>query len=121
MKFFLELLRQMIGSRIETSVTLVKIDAAIAYLNVIKGTRRLAIMICLAVFGVVVLACGFLLVPLALCLFMPWAPETWVIVAASIGAAYVLVPLIVVLSLFSQKRWMKASRADKLANAALKG
>jgi len=121
MKFFMELLRQMIGSRIETSVTLVKIDAAIAYLNVIKGTRRLAILITLAVFGIVVLACGFLLIPLGLCLFMPWAPETRVIVAASIGAAYVLVPLIVLLSSLSQKRWMRASRADKLANAALKG
>jgi len=121
MKFFWELLKQLIGQKIETSVALFKIDAAITYLNIIKGTRRMAMLFCLMVLGVVVLACGFLLIPVALCLFMPWTPQTRVIVAASFGSAYILIPLIVVMTLLSQKRWMRASRADKLLHAALKG
>ena len=59
------------------------------------------------------------MIPLALCFFMPWAPETRAIVAISFGAAYVLIPLVVVIALFSEKRWMKASKADKLVKEAL--
>ena len=121
MKFFIELFWHLVGEKVETSVALFKIDAAITYLNVIKGTRRMAMLLCLMVLGVAVLACGFLLIPVALCLFMPWPPETRAIVAASFGAAYVLVPSIVVMALFAQRRWMRASRADKLLSAALKG
>jgi hypothetical protein len=121
MKFFVELFWQLIGTKIETSVALFKIDAAITYLNIIKGTRRMAILFCLMVLFVALFTGGFLLIPVALCLFMPWPPETRVIVAASFGSAYILIPLIVVMALFSQKRWMRTSRADKLLNAALKG
>jgi hypothetical protein len=119
MSFLGEILKRLIGSEIEASVALVKIEAAIVSLNVIKGTRRIAMLVCLLVFSVVILACGFLMIPLALCFFMPWAPETRAIVAASFGAAYVLIPLVIVIAFFSEKRWMKASKADKLVKEAL--
>jgi hypothetical protein len=115
-----EVLRRLIGSEIDTSVALVKIEAAIVSLNVIKGTRRVVILACLLFFFVVVLACGFLLIPIALCLFMPWAAETKAIVAAAFGAAYVLAPLITAMVLLSERRWMKASNVDKLVKEALK-
>ena len=115
-----EVIRRLIGSEIDTSVALVKIEAAIVSLNIIKGTRRVVILACLLVFFVVVFACGFLLIPIALCFFMPWAPETRVIVAAAFAAAYVLVPLIAAMVLLSERRWMKASKADKLVKEALK-
>jgi len=115
-----EIIRRLIGSEIESSVALVKIHAAIVSLNLIKGARRLTVIFCLLVLSIVMLACGFLLIPVALCLFMPWSPETKTIVAASIGAAYIFIPLIVVLALSSEKRWMKASGADKLVKEALK-
>ena len=114
MNYWSEVLWRMLDSKLKTSLDLVKIRAAIVYLKVIKGARHLTILFFVLVICVVVLACGFLLVPVALCLFMPWAPLTKAIVAASFGAAYILIPLIVVLALFSQKRWMKASKVDKL-------
>jgi hypothetical protein len=120
MKWWAEILKQVIGSRIGASISLVKIQAAIAYMNLIKGTRRVAILLCVLVVGMVVLACGFLLVPIALCLFMPWTPETRAIVAISVGAAYVVIPLIVMMVLFSEKRWMRAARMDKVLKEALK-
>jgi hypothetical protein len=115
-----EMLWRLVGSKMETSVALAKIQAAIVYVNLVKGTRRFAMLLCVLVFSVVILACGLLLIPVALCLFMPWTPETKTIVAASFGAAYVIIPLIVVMSLFSQKRWMKASQAGKLVQDVLK-
>jgi hypothetical protein len=51
---------------------------------------------------------------------MPWAPETKAIVAISFGAAYILIPVIVVLTLLSKRRWMKMSRAAQLLKEALK-
>ena len=115
-----EVIRRLIGSEIDASVALVKIEAAIVSLNVLKGTRRVTILACALVFCVVVFAGGFVLVPIALCLFMPWAPETKAIVAVGFAAAYVLVPLIAVMVLLSERRWLKASKADKLLKEALK-
>jgi hypothetical protein len=69
---------------------------------------------------IVMLACGFLLIPVALCLFMPWSPETKAIVGASIGAAYIIIPVIVGTSLFSERRWMRTSGIAKLVKEALK-
>ena len=114
------IIRRLIGSEIESSVALVKVNAAIVSLNILKGARRLTVLLCLLVMFIVMLACGFLLVPVALCLFMPWSPETKAIVGASIGAAYIIIPVIVGTSLFSERRWMRTSGIDKLVKEALK-
>ena len=115
-----EIFRRLIGAEVNASVALLKIQSAIVYLNIIKNTRRLTKLVCLLVLFIIVLACGFLLIPISLCLFMPWTGETKAIVAASVGAAYILIPLIVMLSLFSERRWLRVSRADKLVRAALR-
>ncbi len=118
--FWREIFRRLVGSEIDASVALFKIESAIVYLNFIKGARGLAKLLCMLVVTIIVLACGFLLIPIALCLFMPWSGETKAIVAAAFGAAYLILPLIALLVLFSEKRWMKASRADKLLKEAFK-
>jgi len=106
--------RDLIESYVRTIIDLLKIEAAIAYLKVLKGTRRFVIVTMLLFFFVVVLGCGFLLIPIALLLFMPWAPETKAIVGISIGAAYVLIPIIVISMLLSEKRWIRWSGVGKL-------
>jgi hypothetical protein len=118
--FWREIVQRLIGTEIEASVALVKIQSAIVYLHVLKNARRLTKLICLLVLFVIVLACGFLLIPVSLCLFMPWTPETKAIVAASFGAAYVVIPLIVVMILFREKNWIKVSKVDQLLKEALK-
>jgi type VI protein secretion system component VasK len=120
MSFWREIFRRLIGSEVDTSIAIVKIQSAIVYLNVVKDFRRMSMLLCLLVFAVVVLACGFLLVPISLCLFMPWTPETKAIVAAGFGVAYVVISLIVVAVLFREKSWMKASKADKLLKEVFK-
>jgi hypothetical protein len=118
--FWMKILRRLAGTQLREAFATVKLQGAIAYLKLVRGTRRAAMLFCLLILCIIVLGCGFLLVPVALCLFMPWAPETRAIVAASIGAAYIIIPVIVVLVLFSEKRWMKASGAAKLVKAALR-
>jgi MFS family permease len=107
-------LKGRIESYCSTMLELLKVKAAITYLSIIRGARRFVIMVAVLVFCAVILACGFLLVPIALLLFMPWAPHTKAIVGIAIGAAYVLVPLILAAVLLSEKRWLRISRADEL-------
>jgi hypothetical protein len=106
--------RDLFESYVRTIVDLLKIEAAIAYLKVLQGTRRFVIAVMLLFFFVVVLGCGFLLIPIALLLFMPWAPETKAIVGICIGGAYVVIPIIVISMLLSEKRWVKWSGVGKL-------
>ena len=107
-------LRGRIESYCCTMLELLKIKAAITYLSIIRGARRFVIMLVMLVFCAVILACGFLLVPIALLLFMPWEPHTKAVVGIIIGAAYILVPAILASVLLSEKRWLRISRADEL-------
>jgi hypothetical protein len=65
------------------------------------------------------MAGGAVLMPLALCLFMPWQPQTKALVACAFGAVYLLAPLIVAIVLMSEKRWMRMTRAGKLMKHVL--
>lgn len=107
-------IRDLIESYVQTTIDLFKIEVAMAYMKVLKGTRRFFIIATLLLFFVVVLGCGFLLVPIALLLFMPWDPQTKAIVGICIGAAYVIIPIVVISMLLSEKRWVKWSGIGKL-------
>ena len=109
----------LVKSYLESVFELLKIKAVLGYINCIKSVRRIFLMWCFLVFCLVLLAVGLGLVPLALCLFMPWSPQTKAIVAISFGAVYVIVPLIIMLTVFSSKRWMKMSGANDLVKNVL--
>jgi hypothetical protein len=113
-------LKGRIESYCSTMFELLKVKAAITYLTIIRGARRFVIMLVALVFCAVVLACGFLLVPIALLLFMPWEPHTKAIVGIIIGAVYILVPLIGASVLLSEKRWLRISRVDELLRSVKK-
>ena len=112
---FKELVRSYIGSLFD----LVKIRAAVGYVNGIKVTRRLFMLWCALVFCLVLLAIGLALIPIALCLFMPWSAETKAIVAIAFALVYIIVPLILLIVVFSQKRWMRIFKANELVSSIL--
>lgn len=90
-----------------------KAQAAIVYLEGIKGTRRILILFCLMVFIITLVGAGFVLIPVALLLFTTWQPQTKAIVGVAIGAVYLLIPLVGVFFVLSEKRWMKVTGARK--------
>jgi hypothetical protein len=114
MNAFSTFIRDLIESYIRTTIDLLKIEAAMAYLKVLRGARRFFVVATLLLFFVVVLGCGFLLIPIALLLFMPWDPQTKAIVGICIGAGYVLIPAVVISMLLSEKRWIRWSGIDRL-------
>jgi hypothetical protein len=96
---------------LEPSLKMLKLRAAIYYLEGVKGARRILILICLLVFVITLIGAGLVMIPLALLLFMPWEPTTKAIVGIIIGAIYLLVPAIALISLLSEKRWMRLTGA----------
>ena len=96
---------------LEPSLKILKLRAAIYYLEGVKGARRILILICLLVFVITLIGAGLVMIPLALLLFMPWEPTTKAVVGIIIGAIYLLVPAVALISLLSEKRWMRLTGA----------
>jgi len=112
-------LRMAFKALVESPLRRAKIRAVIYYLEMIRTARKAVMALGVLMFCVLLMAAGAVLIPLALCLFMPWQPETKALVACAFGVVYVIGPLIVAMVLMSEKRWMRITRADKLLNDVL--
>jgi hypothetical protein len=97
---------------LEPSLKMLKLRAAIYYLEGVKGAHRVLILICLLVFAITLIGAGLVMVPIALLLFMPWEPVTKAIVGMGVGGVYLLVPVAALISLLSEKRWMRLTGAN---------
>jgi hypothetical protein len=113
------ILKGLVNSYLDSLLELAKIRAAVCYVNGLKVTRRLLMLWCRLAFCFALLAMGLGLIPIALCLYMPWTPQTKAFVAIAFALVYIIVPLIVILRAFSQKRWMRISRANDLVGSVL--
>ena len=113
-------LKKLVKSYLDSALELFKIEAVTCYLNSIKAVRQLTMLWFLRLFCLILMAVGLGLIPIVLCLFMPWALQTKAIVALAFAAVYVIVPLIFILTGFSQKRWMKASGANEMVENVLR-
>jgi hypothetical protein len=99
---------------LDPSLKMLKLRAAIYYLEGVKGARRILILVCLLVFVITLIGAGLVIVPLALLLFMPWDPATKAVVGIVVGAIYLLVPAVALISLLSEKRWMRLTGATEV-------
>ena len=108
------ILRMAFNALVEPCLRRAKIRAVIYYLEMIQAARKSVIILGALIFCFVIMAVGAVLIPLALCLFMPWQPQTKALVACTFGAVYLLAPLIVAIVLMSEKRWMRMTRAGML-------
>ncbi len=68
-------------------------------------------MICLLVFVITIIGAGLVTIPLALLLFMPWEATDKMVVGIVVGAIYLIFPTVALISLLSEKRWMRVTRA----------
>lgn len=96
-----------------------RIRAVIYYLESIKTARQVVLVMAAVMLCFVIIAGGAILIPVALCLFMPWPPMTKALVAGAFGAVYIAVPLVVALVLMSEQRWMRLTRANELMKDAI--
>ena len=107
--------KMLVGS----SVRRVKIRAVMYYIESIRTVRETIAIVAVLMFCILIMAGGALLIPLSLCLFMPWSPTTKAIVASAFGIVYLAAPLLLASTLMSEKRWMAMTRADALMKDVL--
>ena len=99
---------------LKPSLKMLRLRAAIYYLQGVKGAHRILILICLLVFVVTLIGAGLVMIPMALLLFMPWEPTTKAVVGLIVGAVYLLGPAVALFSLLSEKRWMRLTGATDI-------
>lgn len=102
-----------------SSVRMLKIRGAIYYLEGVKSTYRALIQVCLVAFLITLVGAGLVLIPLALFIFMPWEPATKAVVGIVIGSVYMIVAGVGLISLLSEKRWMRLTGASEILHKLL--
>jgi len=90
-ELILSFLKRLVGSYVDNILDLIKIEATIYYLHGVKVLRRIFIVLSLLIFLIAILAAGFVMVPVALLLFMPWAEKQRLSWQSFFAAAYILI------------------------------
>lgn len=114
MGFLKGLLFALAGKYVQTAIDVVKVELAIAAVKAIGGARKLFMLLSVWIFLLTLIAVGLAMIPVALCVFAPWTPETKLIVALTFALIYIVVPVALLSSLMSERRWMKIFHADQL-------
>ena len=104
---------------LEPVIRSLKAQAADIYLEGMKGARRALVLLCLLVFVITLVGAGLVLIPFGFLILVPWEPQTKGIVCLVVGAVYILVPLIAMVPLLSEKRWMSVTGAEETAKRIL--
>jgi O-antigen/teichoic acid export membrane protein len=91
---------------------MLKLRVAIYYLEGVKGAHRILILTCLTVFMITLIGASLVMIPVSLLFFMPWEPITKAVVGIVIGAIYLIIAVITLISLLSEKRWMRLTGAN---------
>ena len=105
----------------KTTIDLAKIEFATMYVKAIKLIRRECMISTLIVFGVVIFANAMGVVQVAVLLYAPWSVPGRIAAALSLGIVTSILPLVIVLRLFSEKRWMEMTHADEITRKAVDG
>jgi len=104
---------------VDPLIRVLKVKAAVFYLEGVKGARRVLILLCLLIFVITLIGAGFVLIPISLLIFAPWEPQTKAIVGIAVGTVYLLVPLAAVLLVLTEKRWMEVTGAQDFVKKLL--
>ena len=101
---------------LDSLIRRLKAQVANIYLEAMKVTRRVVVAFGFMMFVVALIGAGFVLIPLALLLFMPWGPHTKAVVGIVTGVAYIVIPLVGMLVGLSEKRWLALTGARDALN-----
>ena len=101
-------------------VSLMKIEAAKAYVLGVKTIRFFLLGALFALFSLVLFASGLLLIYTALFAYSGWTVQVKFMVALLLGGFEVLVASGILFYLFREKTWVKFSGIDHIINSVVK-
>ncbi len=105
----------------DAAVKLAKIKAVTYYIKAVNGIRMSLIGVILLFVCLFLLMIGFVGLHIALFAYADWQPDTAKLVLLIISAVYFLIGLGALMSVTSERTWMKFSKGDELTEEALKG
>ncbi len=104
-----------------TTVDLAKIELASYYVRAIKIIRKECMISTLVILGVIIFANMLGVIQFAILLYAPWSIPARVAAALGFGIVCAVIPLVIVLQLFSERRWMAVTKADEFVAKAMSG
>jgi len=114
MKFVLGIISALIGRWIDGVLGMLKTEAAAVYVAGVRKTRRAFIALLGSFLLLLLMMSGFLLIHVALFMWLPWSLPVKALVLLVLGAAYLGTGLAVVLWLCSDQNWMRFTKVDRI-------
>jgi hypothetical protein len=112
--FLLEVVSELFGRCLDALLTIVKTEAAVAYVSCIVKVRRAFIAVLSLAFFILLAFAGFVLIHVALFAWLPWSLPAKALVLLILGAVYLAGGLAVAFSVSSDRTWMKFARIDRI-------
>jgi len=112
MGFLRGLFSAFLGRWIDRLLGTLEIEAAILYVGGVRKAREAFIALLLAVLFLLLMTTGFLLIHVGLFLWLPWSLPARALVLLVLGAAYFGSGLAVVITITSERAWMKFTKVD---------
>jgi hypothetical protein len=117
MKFILGIISALFGRWIDHVLDILQTEAAAVYVAGVRKARQAFIaLLGLALFLLLALS-GFVLIHVALFVWLPWSLPVKALVLLVLGVVYLGSGLAVVLGLSSDRTWMKFARVDRILTA----
>ncbi|HAR98928.1 MAG TPA: hypothetical protein DCS11_08570 [Syntrophus sp. (in: bacteria)] len=114
MGFLCGLLSTLFGGWSNRLMGSLEAEAAVLYVGGVRKAREAFIALLIAGLFLLLLMIGFLLVHVALFLWLPWSLTARALVLLVLGVVYFGSGLAVVIALTSQRAWMKFTKVDRL-------
>ena len=114
MKFVLGIISALIGRWIDGVLGMLKTEAAAVYVAGVRKTRRAFIALLGSFLLLLLMMSGFLLIHVALFMWLPWSLPVKALVLLVLGVAYLGTGLAVVLGLCSDQTWMRFAKVDRI-------
>ncbi len=122
-EFFRQLLRgfaaRLFAESRAASLDLMKIKAVAIYLKIVDSVRRSVLFGFMLVLALLVLVVGFVALHIGVFIIFDMSLRTIGIITLCLGVVYFFVPLIVILRLTSERKWMEMSKSSGLVNDVL--
>lgn len=114
MGFLQGLVSTLFGGWLDRLLAGLETEAALLYVAGVRKTREAFIALLLAILVLLLMMVGFLLVHVALFLWLPWSLPAQALVLLLLGTAYFGGGLAVLSTIASERAWVKFGKVDKL-------
>jgi hypothetical protein len=108
------LLSTLFGRWLDRLLGSVEMEAAALYVAGVRKARQGFIALLLAILFLLLMMIGFLLIHVALFMGLPWSLKARAILLFVLGVVYFCGALAVVITLTSERTWMKFAKVDHL-------